>query len=38
MIRFTPDGKQLFALTNDQAVYMIDISSIVGSAPSLAAK
>jgi hypothetical protein len=38
MIRFTPDGKQLFALTNDQAAYMIDISSIIGSAPSSAAK
>jgi WD40 repeat protein len=38
MIRFTPDGKQLFALTNDQAAYMIDISSIIGSAPSSPAK
>ena len=38
MIRFTPDGKQLFALTDDQVAYMIDISSIVGGAPSSAAK
>ena len=38
MIRFTSDGKQLFALTDNQVAYMIDISSIVGSAPSLAAK
>jgi hypothetical protein len=38
MVRFAPDRKQLFALTQDQAAYMIDISSIAARAPSLAAR
>ncbi|MGA8308258.1 MAG: M48 family metalloprotease [Candidatus Acidiferrales bacterium] len=38
MVRFTPDGKQLFALTDDQVAYMIDISSIAAKALSLASR
>lgn len=38
LVRFSPDGKQLFALTDDQAAYAIDISSIAAGATSVAAK
>jgi hypothetical protein len=37
MIRFTPDFKQLFALTAEQAAYLVDISSIT-STPGLSTK
>jgi hypothetical protein len=38
MVRFAPDGKQLFTLTENQVAYMIDIGSIPTKAPSLASR